>query len=110
MTHWIVMAAQIPPQRKGSTQPTYVELAKSWGSLEEDTYNISSVSRDGENNGRAHCRSYDGANGPKEGQAVKHFTESLAGLVSEVQSLTEFGATRSVDSTNVFDVGVDARS
>lgn len=74
------------------------------------TYNVGSVSLDGENNSRANCGANDGANGPKECQAVQHDTERLASLVAEVQPLAEFGATRAVDGANVLDVGVDART
>jgi hypothetical protein len=41
---------------------------------------------------------------------VQHLSERLAGLVPQIQPLPELGATATVDSTDVFDVGVDARA
>ena len=71
------------------------------------TYNVSSVSLDGEDDSCAYGGSNNGANGPEECQAVQHLAEVLAGLVPEVQSLTELSATGSVHGADVLDVCVD---
>jgi len=41
---------------------------------------------------------------------VKHLAEGLASLVSQIQTLSELRAAGSVDSADVFNVGVDAGS
>lgn len=74
------------------------------------TYNVGSVALNSENDGSGNYSADNGANGPEECQAVQHHAEALAGLVSEIQSLTELSATRSVNSANVFNVCIDAGS
>jgi len=77
---------------------------------ESPSNNVGSVSVDGKYDGNGDCSTDDGANGPEKGQTVKHLAEGFAGLVAEVQSLAELGATRAVHSADVLDVGVDSRS
>ena len=52
----------------------------------------------------------DSTDSPEQCQAVQHLTKSLASLVAQVEPLPEFGASRSINSANVLDVRVDARS
>jgi hypothetical protein len=64
------MAVQIPAQRKGRTQPTYVVLVTRSCHREECTYYIGSVSLNCEDNGCGDYRANNGAKGPEQGQAV----------------------------------------
>jgi len=76
----------------------------------EITYNVSSISLDGEDDCCANHGCDDGTNGPEECQAVEHRAEALASLVTEVQSLAELGTTGSVNSADVFNIRVDTRT
>lgn len=69
---------------------------------------ISSITRDCEDDNGADERTHDSANSPEKRQPVEHFAESFAGLVSEVKTLAELGTAGSVDGANVFDVCINA--
>jgi hypothetical protein len=74
------------------------------------TYHVGSISLDRENN---HSRSRSDSNSskaPEQRQAVKHLAELLASLISQIESLSELGSTGSVNSANVFYIGVDSRT
>jgi hypothetical protein len=88
--------------------PSISTRVKMWDRT--DTYNISCVALDSEDNNSSGNGACNGANGPEKSLAVQHLTESLAGLVSQVQPLAELRASRSVNSANVLDVCVDSRA
>jgi hypothetical protein len=73
-----------------------------------DTYNVSSVSLNREDNDRARDCAHNCANRPEQRLAVQHLAEGLARLVPQVQALSELGAAGAVDAANVFNVSVDA--
>lgn len=75
-----------------------------------DTYNISSVTWDSEDDGSGGSGADNSTDSPEERQAVQHLTEGLAGLVAEVESLSELGASRSIDSADVLNVCIDTWS
>jgi hypothetical protein len=73
-----------------------------------NTYNVSSVSLNGEDNDGARDRARNRANCPEQRLAVQHLAEGLARLVPQVQALSELGAAGAVDAADVFNVSVDA--
>lgn len=73
----------------------------------EKTYDIGSVTLNGKDDDCAGGRADNGPNGPEQGHAVQHLAESFAGLVAQVEALTELGATRAVDCADVLNVCVD---
>jgi hypothetical protein len=57
------------------------------------TYDVSCVSLNGEDDGRAHDGANNRANGPEQRQAMQHLAERLASLVAQIQALAELRAT-----------------
>jgi hypothetical protein len=74
------------------------------------TYHVSSISLNREDNHSRSRSNSDSSKAPEQRQAVKHFTELLASLISQIESLSELGSTGSVNGANVFHICVDSRT
>lgn len=77
---------------------------------QSETYNISSIALDSEDDGSSGGSADNSSNSPEQGEAVQHLAESLACLVAQIEPLSELGAAGSIDGANVLNVRVDTGS